>query len=95
MLSEAMIAAVIAGPYFLGGIFLELAVAKRRGLSLHHTPDTITSIGCGALMQALAVPLRIVVFGLYALVQSRFAIFTITTSDLWAWPICFLLMDHD
>ena len=90
-----MIAAVIAGPYFLGGIFLELAVAKRRGLSLHHTPDTITSIGCGALMQALAVPLRIVVFGLYALVQSRFAIFTITTSDLWAWPICFLLMDHD
>jgi len=95
MLSEALIVAAIAGTYFLGGIFLELAVAKRRGLSLHHTPDTITSLGCGAMMQALAVPLRVVVFGIYALLQRRFAIFSITTHDLWALPLCFLLMDHD
>lgn len=95
MISEALFAAAVAGPYFLGGIFLELAVAKRRGLSLHHTPDTITSIGCGALMQALSVPLRFVVFGLYALIAQRFALARITTADLWAWPLCFLLMDHD
>lgn len=95
MISEALIAAAVAGPYFLGGIFVELAVAKRRALSLHHTPDTITSIGCGALQQALSVPFRIVVFGLYALIQTHFALVPITTSMLWAWPLCFLLMDHD
>ncbi len=95
MFSEALIAAGVAGPYFLGGIFLELAVAKRRGLSLHHTPDTITSIGCGALQQALAVPLRILVFGLYAIIESRFAMTSISVSMIWAWPLCFVLMDHD
>lgn len=95
MISEALFAAAVAGPYFLGGLFLELAVAKRRGLSLHHTPDTITSIGCGGLMQALSVPLRIVVFGLYALIEHAYGLFPITTSTLWAWPICFLVMDHD
>lgn len=94
MLSEALIVSAFAGPYFLGGIFLELAVAKRRGLSLHHTPDTITSVGCGALQQALSVPFRVIVFGLYALLGSALAIFPITTSTLWAWPLCFLLMDH-
>jgi sterol desaturase/sphingolipid hydroxylase (fatty acid hydroxylase superfamily) len=95
MLSEALIVSAIAGPYFLGGIFLELAIAKRRGLSLHHTPDTITSIGCGALQQAMSVPLRFLVFGLYAIVHDRFALASITTTDLWAWPLCFVLMDHD
>lgn len=95
MLSEALLVSALAGPYFLGGIFLELAVAKRRGLSLHHTPDTITSIACGALMQALAVPLRIVVFGAFAAIGTRFALFRITTADLWAWPLCFVLMDHN
>jgi sterol desaturase/sphingolipid hydroxylase (fatty acid hydroxylase superfamily) len=90
-----LIAAAVAGPYFLGGIFLELATAKRRGLSLHHTPDTITSIGCGALQQALSVPLRIVVFGIYAAIGERFALtHALTLETLWAWPLCFVLMDH-
>lgn len=90
---ESLIVSAIAGPYFLTGIFLELRAAKRRGRSLHHTPDTITSLGCGAMQQALSVPLRIWVFGAYALVHDRFALFTIPLGAVWAWPLAFVLMD--
>lgn len=90
---ESLIVSALAGPYFLSGIFLELRTAKRRGLALHHTPDTITSIACGAMQQALSVPLRAWVFGAYALIHARFALFDISFGALWAWPIAFVLMD--
>lgn len=94
MVSESLLQAAVAGPYFLGGVLLELHLARRAGRTLHHRADSLTSLACGGLMQALYVPARLWVFGSFAYLSQRAAWVSVPASAWWAWPLCFVLMDH-
>lgn len=85
---------IFAFPVFLASIMLEAWLRWRRGLPGYDIPDALTSLHAGALSQVAGVIVRLLGFGVYALVFKEFALVTWPTDNPALWVLALLIYDH-
>ena len=75
----------MAVPVFFTMIAAEAWIAHRRKKELYRLSDSVNSLSCGMTQQAADVGLKLVGFGLYALVYEHFAITTLDATSPLVW----------
>ena len=84
----------VAVPFFFVLLGIEILVARRRGRPLHRLNDSMADLTCGMGDQLIGVFTKAIPLAIYALVESRFGLFELSTSSPWIWLAGMLLVDH-
>lgn len=88
------IAIAVAIPVFFAMIGAERWASRRMGRRVYRFQDSITSLDCGVVQQALAVFLRGAIVGAYVWIHERWALWSIDAGSVLAWGVLFLAVDH-
>jgi sterol desaturase/sphingolipid hydroxylase (fatty acid hydroxylase superfamily) len=83
---------LVAVPFFLLLIGIELIAEKVRGTNYYRLNDSITSLTTGTLSQLLKVVRLMVPFTIYVMVFQHFSLFSLGDSAL-VWIVAFVLYD--
>jgi alkylglycerol monooxygenase len=83
---------VLSIPVFFLLIGIELTVERLSHRKLYRLPDAIANLSCGITSQLSGLFLRVLGIGVYELLYSNFALFTLPVNWLY-WVVLFLLVD--
>jgi len=83
---------VLSIPIFFILIGLELVVERLSHRKLYRLPDAISNLSCGITSQLSGLFMRVLAIGVYEIVYSNFALFTLEKNVLY-WLGLFLLTD--
>jgi alkylglycerol monooxygenase len=83
---------VLSIPIFFLLIGIELAVERFSNRKLYRLPDAIANLSCGITSQLSGLFLRILAIGVYEIIYSNFALFTLKANWVY-WVVLFLLVD--
>jgi sterol desaturase/sphingolipid hydroxylase (fatty acid hydroxylase superfamily) len=84
---------VLATPVFFLLIGVEFLVGWRRGRNSYRLNDALNSIGLGILSQIVGVFSKLFAVGIYTMVFTHTALFTLSASSLWVWLVGLLVYD--
>jgi sterol desaturase/sphingolipid hydroxylase (fatty acid hydroxylase superfamily) len=84
---------LFAVPGFVLALGGELWLARRRGLRLHRRGDTLSNLATGIGAELLAPLFAPLTVGIYAWIQSRFALAHPSPRSLAAWVVLFFAVD--
>jgi sterol desaturase/sphingolipid hydroxylase (fatty acid hydroxylase superfamily) len=84
---------VLATPFFLGLIALELAVGIARGRNTYRVHDALSSIGLGMLSQLVGLFTKLLAIGIYAAVYEHVALFRLPIDSIAVWVGALLAYD--
>ena len=84
---------VLATPVFFLLIGAELIVGWKRGRNTYRLNDAINSIGLGIMSQLVGVLTTLMSIGIYTIVFSHLALWTLPASSPWVWIAALLLYD--
>ena len=82
-----------AVPVFFGLIFLEIWIARRRGHLVYRLNDALGSLALGILSQVSGALTKFATLGIYVLVYSYFAIYTVPMDSILAWVLALIGYD--
>lgn len=88
------LAIALSIPVFFALIGLEVLVARAKGRRVYRFFDSIASLDCGVVQQALGVFMKGFVLGVYFWIEDRFGVFEIASDSLLAFAALMLLVDH-
>src|SRR6187551_798343 len=83
---------VLSIPIFFILIGIELVVERFSHRSLYRLPDAIANLSCGITSQVSGLFMRVFAIGIYELIYSNWALFTLQKGWLY-WLDFFLLVD--
>ncbi len=83
---------VIAIPVYFLLIGIEIIYQRIQAVKSYRLKDAMTNINCGVVSQITGAFLLVVLFGLYGMVEARFAFFDIPVV-WWAFPLAFVMFD--
>ena len=83
-----------AFPIFLLTMAGEAWLMRRRGLAGYDIPDALTSLHAGALSQVAGVIVRLLGFGIYAVIYKEFALVAWPADNPALWVLALLAYDH-
>ena len=84
---------ILAVPFFVSLIALELFLSHRRGLRTYRLYDTITNLACGIGSQIYALGIYGLGFFVYAKVWQHFRLFDISAKSVLAWVVLLFIDD--
>lgn len=84
---------ILAVPFFVSLILLELFLSHRRGLRTYRLYDTITNLACGIGSQIYALGIYGLGFFIYAKVWQHFRLFDISPKSVLAWVVLLFIDD--
>jgi sterol desaturase/sphingolipid hydroxylase (fatty acid hydroxylase superfamily) len=84
---------VLSIPVFFLLIGIELVVEQISHRKLYRFPDAIANLSCGITSQVSGLFLRVFAIGVYEILFSNLAFFSLDRSVWWYWVALFLLVD--
>jgi sterol desaturase/sphingolipid hydroxylase (fatty acid hydroxylase superfamily) len=84
---------ILAVPFFIFLIALELVLSHRRGLRTYRLHDSIANLACGVGSQIYGLGIGALGFFLYAKIWQHFRLFEISPNSVLAWVVLFLIDD--
>lgn len=84
---------VLSIPVFFLLIGIELVVERISHRKLYRFPDAIANLSCGITSQVSGLFLRVFAIGVYEILFSNLALFSLDRSAWWYWVALFLLVD--
>ena len=84
---------ILAVPFFVFFIALEVYLSHRRGIKTYRLYDSIANLACGVGSQIFALAVYGLGFLLYAKVWQHFRLFTISPTSIVAWVVLFFIDD--
>jgi alkylglycerol monooxygenase len=84
---------VLSIPVFFLLIGIELVVERISHRKLYRFPDAIANLSCGITSQVSGLFLRVFAIGVYEILFSNLAFFSLDRSVWWYWVALFLLVD--
>jgi alkylglycerol monooxygenase len=84
---------VLSIPVFFLLIGIELMVERISHRKLYRFPDAIANLSCGITSQVSGLFLRVFAIGVYEILFSNLAFFSLDRSVWWYWVALFLLVD--
>jgi sterol desaturase/sphingolipid hydroxylase (fatty acid hydroxylase superfamily) len=84
---------VLATPFFLGLIALELAIGLARGRNTYRLHDALSSIGLGMLSQLFGLFTKLLAIGIYTASYEHIALFRLPVDSISVWVGALLMYD--
>jgi alkylglycerol monooxygenase len=84
----------IAVPFFFVLLGVEILVAHRKKRPLHRLNDSMADLTCGMGEQIVGIFTKAIPLAIYALVETQFGLFDLSTSSPWVWLAGLILVDH-
>jgi len=83
---------LLALPFFVGLILLEIVVDKLRGTGYFRVNDSVSSLNAGILSRVMVIFHRLIPIAVYVYVQQNYSLF-IWEESWWMWIAAFILYD--
>jgi sterol desaturase/sphingolipid hydroxylase (fatty acid hydroxylase superfamily) len=80
-------------PFFILGIVVEAAIARRRGVRAYHLHAMVSDLGAGVISQVAEVFLKVGVVLVYAWVYDHASFVVFADDSPWPWVIAFFGID--
>jgi alkylglycerol monooxygenase len=84
---------LLAVPFFLVMILLEVLITRQQRLSFYRFNDAIVDLSCGIGQQILGFFIKAAIFAFYTLMYDRFALWQWSAKSPWCWLVAFLAVD--